>query len=252
MNSSPNIPQALPGGYLLYFTCNYIGQWVFQVISDTGVPQITPTVGTTGSTLNPLLSLSSIYQFSALSGNLVANPPAWFYRSGQRLLVMIKDDGTSRTITWGGSYIGICAPMPGNTIAGKQMYFDFCYNEVTQKWEMINFAFEQGAKQPIKVYKALLSQTGTAAPTATVLANSFGITPSYSYVGTGNYTLTATGILTTGKMFARIQGALTGGFWASCNTLSSPDTLQIQTFNNIGGGTNAQLNNTPIEIQIFQ
>lgn len=100
-------------------------------------------------------------------------------------------------------------------------------------------------------FKALISQAGTAAPTATILTNELPIAPVWAYVGVGNYSLTLTGYLTTGKIFARIQGALTGGYWASVNTLVSPNSVQIQTFNNIGAGVNGQLANTPLEILIY-
>lgn len=40
-----------------------------------------------------------------------------------------------------------------------------------------------------KIYRALLSQSGAGAPTATVLENTLGEVPSFSYSGTGLYTL---------------------------------------------------------------
>lgn len=44
-----------------------------------------------------------------------------------------------------------------------------------------------------KIYKALLTQTGTNAPTAIVLENTLGITPAYGYTDVGTYSLTSIG-----------------------------------------------------------
>ncbi len=49
-----------------------------------------------------------------------------------------------------------------------------------------------------KVYTALLTQTGSTAPTEVILENTLG-TVTYSYQSTGDYLVTATGLLTTDK-----------------------------------------------------
>ena len=49
------------------------------------------------------------------------------------------------------------------------------------------------------VYTALLTQTGTDAPVATVLENTLGFTPTYSYIGAGDYNINHTNGFTVGK-----------------------------------------------------
>ena len=49
-----------------------------------------------------------------------------------------------------------------------------------------------------KKYVANLTQTGATAPTEVILENTLG-TVTYSYQSTGNYLVTATGLLTTDK-----------------------------------------------------
>lgn len=49
--------------------------------------------------------------------------------------------------------------------------------------------FNGGGAAPYKVYTALLSQSGTDAPVATVLENTLGFTPIYTYSSVGVYTL---------------------------------------------------------------
>ncbi len=58
------------------------------------------------------------------------------------------------------------------------------------------------------VYTALLSQSGTSAPTATVLQNTLGGTVVWSYVSTGQYAATLTGAFTVNKTVTFVnQGA---------------------------------------------
>lgn len=56
--------------------------------------------------------------------------------------------------------------------------------------------------RPYKAYSALISQTGTSAPTAVVLENTLGGTPVFSYVGSGEYRLTLTGAFPQLKYFS--------------------------------------------------
>jgi hypothetical protein len=97
-----------------------------------------------------------------------------------------------------------------------------------------------------KVYSALLTQTGTSAPTAVVLENTLGYDITWQYQDVGVYL--AVGNLNTfenGK-FAFIQGAgnnLTlSSLWAYNLGLSN-DVLTIECYNlgNIGPGTNYPL-----------
>ena len=57
-----------------------------------------------------------------------------------------------------------------------------------------------GSSEPAyKVYTALLSQSGTDAPVATILENTLGGIPTFTYDGVGVYTITLTGLLTANK-----------------------------------------------------
>lgn len=51
----------------------------------------------------------------------------------------------------------------------------------------------------VKTYLALLTQTGTDAPTATILQNTLSATPVWTRSGTGAYVLTLTGEFTENK-----------------------------------------------------
>lgn len=237
--------------YVIVFTCYYTGTWRVQAysINSQPTPYVTSSVST--AALAPTLGTSSDYEITALAVGVTFNAPVNTWSGGSSFNLRIKDNGTSQTITWNAAYQAASGALPTATVAGKLMSFRFVYDAGTAKYILTSSSVEGQGLINTKVYRALLTQTGTSAPTAVVLENTLGVTPTFSYVGVGNYTLTATGVVTAGKMFARIQAALTGGYWSSVNTLSSPNTVQIQTFNNVGGGTNAQLNSTPIEIIIY-
>jgi hypothetical protein len=250
-NLGTNNAVYVPPSYTLIVFCNAAGAWTFQLFGAQGKRAQITNLQSSASSLTPDASIYDVYLFTAQAATLTINAPANVYTGSDEFSILIKDNGTAQTLTWNVAFAALSSPLPVLTIAGKYMFMRFKWNSATGLWYMINYSFEGQINNTVKIYRALISQSGTAAPTATVLENTLGVTPTFSRVGAGNYTLTATGVLTSGKMFASTQGALTGGFWASCNTLSSPNTLQIETFNNIGGGTDTKLNSTPIEILIY-
>lgn len=102
-----------------------------------------------------------------------------------------------------------------------------------------------------KVYTALLTQIGTGAPTAAVLENTLGVTPTFSYVGTGRYTIDSIGTFIVDKTTASIPNS--EGTHSFVNANLSNDYIQIYTFD-----TNAPiaprdggLYKTPIEIKVY-
>lgn len=63
--------------------------------------------------------------------------------------------------------------------------------------------------KPYKKYVAILSQSGTAAPTAVVLEDTIGITAGdYSYAGVGQYVITKTGLFPQGKTVCFCQNSV--------------------------------------------
>ena len=71
-----------------------------------------------------------------------------------------------------------------------------------------------------KVYTAIITQTGTDAPTAVVLQNTLGITPTLTRFATGNYRITASNTFTANKTFCIVGQEANSGtgmnyIWAS-------------------------------------
>lgn len=104
-----------------------------------------------------------------------------------------------------------------------------------------------GSANP-KVYVALLNQTGTNAPVATVLENTLGEVPTFTYNSNGNYTLnTASAILLATKTVVSISNVLDIGNPMAIYAGRTSDTaIVINTYS-----MNDLLANTAIEIRVY-
>jgi hypothetical protein len=109
-------------------------------------------------------------------------------------------------------------------------------------------------KPTYKVYTALLTQSGTSAPTATILENTLGGDIVWSYTSPGNYLGTLSGAFPIDKYFSPIP---ISGFDGSVNVGGTGDPYFVYRENTnsirviVQGGFNNSLNNTPIEIKVY-
>jgi len=92
----------------------------------------------------------------------------------------------------------------------------------------------------VKVYRASVTQTSTNAPASTVLENSLGGAPVWSYVGAGIYELTLSGVWTANKVFVTLQNgtfndAATNGVTNGWERISA-NVLQFAGFDIAGAG----------------
>lgn len=110
--------------------------------------------------------------------------------------------------------------------------------------------------RPYKVYTALLSQSGTDAPVATVLENTLGATITWSYVAVGQYIGTSMGTFTVNKTVI-FSGSANDTDVATAMyimaLLGNENTVQIGTFNQLAVPTasDGKLTNTLIEIRVY-
>jgi len=106
----------------------------------------------------------------------------------------------------------------------------------------------------VKVYRAILTQAGTAAPTATVLENSLGGTVVWTRLGVGSYQGALTGAFTANKTFINqivMSDNLNG--WLAELFLSSTSAVTLTT---LDAGTPADATITPtnpafVEILVY-
>jgi hypothetical protein len=100
-----------------------------------------------------------------------------------------------------------------------------------------------------KVYTALLTQTGTTAPVATVLDNTLGGTVVFTRSSVGIYIGTLTGAFVAGKTIT-LGVASTHPSFLAMNRVTN-DTFSIATENSGGTLTDSLLNGTSIEIRVY-
>lgn len=106
-----------------------------------------------------------------------------------------------------------------------------------------------------KVFTALLTQSGTEAPVATVLDNTIG-NIWFTYDSVGNYFVNSDGLFIENKswtptilIFNDTAGIRDGEI---CEIRrENSNQYNILTFDQSGTNINNQLNNTPIEIRIY-
>jgi len=109
-----------------------------------------------------------------------------------------------------------------------------------------------------KVYTALLTQTGTDAPVATVLENTLGINLTFSYLAVGVYTVNNPNGWDRTKLWYGLSGlGDSGGLNVNPGRVvisiegGNPDMLIICYNNDISGTIDQQLLETPIEIRVY-
>ena len=96
---------------------------------------------TSGSSLTPNATNFDMYAYTALAANLTINAASGA-ANGKRLMFRIKDNGTSRTLTWNAVYASVGPDLPTSTTAGKTTYIGFIYNSASSKWDCIAVATE--------------------------------------------------------------------------------------------------------------
>lgn len=98
----------------------------------------TSTVTSTAS-LTPNPDTYSIYDVTAQSGALSIVNPSGTPKNGDVLILRIKDDGTSRAISWGANYSNISglADLTATTTS-KWHVVGIMYNSTTTNWQIVS------------------------------------------------------------------------------------------------------------------
>jgi len=113
-----------------------------------------------------------------------------------------------------------------------------------------------GGSQPL-VYRALLTQTGTDAPTAVVLENTLGEVPTYAYETTAVYFInTVSPIFVAGKTFIRFNvgvassSDLGADYFTNTFALNNASQIAFSAWRN-GAAFDDILVNASLEILIY-
>lgn len=110
--------------------------------TGTGVTQSSASVASS-ATITPSIGAPQ-YNVTALAeATSFAAPAAG--ADGQRLVLRILDDGTSRNLTWtttSGGYRVIGTALPSATIANKVLYVALIYNSQASFWDVVAVALQ--------------------------------------------------------------------------------------------------------------
>jgi len=107
---------------------------------------------------------------------------------------------------------------------------------------LINTGFDGG----YKVYTALLTQAGTAAPVATILQNTTGATFTWARTSSGTYTITA-----SSNAFTNNKTILFFNLGEYTFTVNSPWTRTSDTVITISLGGDGRITNGSFEVRIY-
>ena len=105
-------------------------------INSTRINPRTSTATST-ATLTPDISAVDQYDLTAQAAALAVAAPIGTPVNGNKLILRILDDGTSRAITWDGTYTVIGTTLPTATIINKMVYVGCIYNSTNTRWDVV-------------------------------------------------------------------------------------------------------------------
>jgi hypothetical protein len=102
--------------------------------------RINPRASSTASAASVTPDVASFdqYSFTAQAVNLTINAPIGTPVDGTKLIFRILDNGTSRTLTWNGTYTPIGGNLPATTTANKTTYVGCIYNSASVRWDVVS------------------------------------------------------------------------------------------------------------------
>jgi hypothetical protein len=89
------------------------------------------------ATITPTADSGNQYCINALATNATINAPSGTPGDGQKMLLRIKDNGVSRTLSWSASYRVIGTTLPSTTTASKITYVGCVYNAPDGVWDVV-------------------------------------------------------------------------------------------------------------------
>jgi len=94
------------------------------------------------ATLAPSVTTDDQLNVTALAVDATISAPTGSPVEGQKILIRIKDNGTSRALSWNAIYKPIGVTLPTATTAGKLVYIGAVYNGVSATWDVIALSKE--------------------------------------------------------------------------------------------------------------
>lgn len=168
--------------------------------------------------------------FQTIEQGVANNGSITFQGAGGRVLIGTTVDDTTNKLQVSGNITASAAVNSNQVVIKSQL---------------------DAVGRPYKVYTALLSQTGTSAPTATVLENTLGGTIIWTRTGIGTYVGTLSGVFTANKTAVFFTKTAMGGAQHTSSAYSPTTSTVIIINSSPGGDADIAGDNSAIEIRVY-
>ena len=111
-------------------------------VTEIGSTRVNPRTSSTASTatLTPDISSNDQYNLTAQAVALAVAAPIGTPVDGNKIIIRILDNGTSRAITWNATYTAIGSTLPTATAVSKMTYVGCIYNAANTRWDVVAVA----------------------------------------------------------------------------------------------------------------
>jgi hypothetical protein len=118
--------------------------------SSTGLAWVTPADAfaprmaslASGASITPNITTTDQLNITTLAVDAVFAAPSGSAIDGQKLIIRVKDNGTTRALGWNSLYRAFGSALPTNTSAGKTVYVGFIFNAAETRWDCVAQAME--------------------------------------------------------------------------------------------------------------
>jgi len=110
--------------------------------ANTGGGGVSNNGSSLSGTITPLANTSSQFNIIGITGDITIAAPAGTPTEGQKLIIRLKDAGTSVNISWNVVYRSIGFTLPTTTVANKTAYIGFIYNTADADWDGVAISLE--------------------------------------------------------------------------------------------------------------
>lgn len=113
-----------------------VGTSDIQTLTNKRLTKRISTI-TSSSTPTPDVSALDELHITALAGTATFGIPTGTPQNSDKILFIIADDGTARTLIWNAIYREGVASLPATTEVGKTTYVGVRYNAAAAKWDVL-------------------------------------------------------------------------------------------------------------------